>query len=1025
MNPPKKIFAAGCVAQLSEIPGLTKTLTVTEREKKSKEKKMVRKRILLILSISLVLLMAAGVSLAATINIDASKTVGINPLIYGNNMNTGSGNDTDVGTGWGAWDPNGLSAKDGKSVQDVVDFAQDAGITILRFPGGCIAHQYHWLYGIGPYANRPTINNGTHGWIDDTDNKYGTDEHMAFAEDAGAEVMITVDANEYWDVDAGTNGEWVPATSREAAAWVAYLNGEVGDTNVIGVDENGKDWYDVDHWATLRGDPNYANHPAPYNVTYWEVDNEVWDNYDSVTEYIVDFNDFYTEMKKVDPTIKVGAVIAGRYAWQQTLIESLGDKTDFIIYHSYKPLIPKNQNITDPVDDIFRAVLAAPTQVQDAYTFMRNIIEISPGSSARAQDIELLITEFNTALRNEDPNYQHSIGTALNVAEMLNYLMVPDNKIGAANIWEFTSNVFGQVKGLTAPDYIVRPNQYVFEMYNYYFGSELVNTAVTSDTYESIDFYGAKAVTKYTAATGDATLRIRLQRDPGTNISGDIWYDDLVIRASGSDDNLLTNADFEDSPEFTGWTHSTDPQGVTSSIDNTVSRSDSNSFKLSLTAGNDPDYDANMYQDVAISSGTSYEIEGYIKTQGIAPALMNLLTNPGFEDGTTGWTFNTVTGATTTIDTTVSHNGSNSVKVVFDGTDVNYYHTVQTIDNIDPDLVYMLEGYIKTDNLTTTGSGVTLELSDDTGNSASTTFLPKVKGDTGGWVYISTNMLNPADNATQLKVRLRRYGGDGTKGISGTARWDDLRVQALPKYYVPNIEVDVLDSLGGVNKTITLDGVLGTRDWLKRIPDRTQRGTPYLSAVASKDASGNLYLMVINKDNTNDITTQINISGYVPPADVPVWTLEGGSAFDANNEIVSNVVKVNSSSITGASANFSYTFPARSLTAIAFGLPVPAPEPIGLWKMDETSWNGTAGEVFDSSTAGLDNSGYAYNPNSTGPLPNTITDTERGQVGSFPGGDSVNGAGLVYIPGNSSQDITGDLTIAGWVNMDIAGNNHI
>ncbi|HDZ69234.1 MAG TPA: hypothetical protein ENH43_02310, partial [Phycisphaerales bacterium] len=104
---------------------------------------------------------------------------------------------------------------------------------------------------------------------------------------------------------------------------------------------------------------------------------------------------------------------------------------------------------------------------------------------------------------------------------------------------------------------------------------------------------------------------------------------------------------------------------------------------------------------------------------------------------------------------------------------------------------------------------------------------------------------------------------------------------------------------------------------------------------------------------------------------------------------------------------------------------VQPPEPIGLWDMNEASWNGTAGEVNDISTAGLDNSGYAYNPNSIGPLPNTTNDPERGQVGSFPGGDGTNGAGLVYIPSNSSQDISYDLTMAAWINIGTAGNNHI
>ena len=577
---------------------------------------MVKKRILSILLVSLVLLMTAGGGFAATINIDADKTVGINPLIYGNNMNVGSGDPTshgsNVSTGWGAWDPNGASAKDGKSVQEVVYFAQDAGITILRFPGGNLAKEYPWSECIGPYVNRSTST--FRGW-DVSDNKYGTDEHMAFSEDVGAEVMITVNA--------------VTGTAEEAAAWVAYLNGSPNDTRVVW------DGNTVGYWASLRGDPNYANHPAPYNVKYWEIDNEVWDDYDmDLAKYVNDCNEFYDAMKAVDPTIKIGAVLAGQFGWQNTIIESLGDKIDFVIYHSYNPGAGQNA-LSESVNDVFEAILAAPYMAQQMYTGIRNIIESSPGSKARAQDIELFITEYNTNLMNNetDPNYQYSLGSALQNAEMLNIFMVPDNKVGAANVWELKSYVFGQVEGLVSP-YTVRPNQYVYEMYTDYFSTDLVKTTVISDTNDTVDINGLNAysvITSYKTDTDDAKFRVRLQRRPGTNISGDIWYDDLMVRESSSDDNMLTNGDFEDGFN-SGWTHTTDPPGVTSSIDSTVSRSGTKSFKLSFADGNDPDY-YGMYQDVNVLPNTRYEIGGYLKTQGIDPEITNLVVNPGFEDG--------------------------------------------------------------------------------------------------------------------------------------------------------------------------------------------------------------------------------------------------------------------------------------------------------------------------------------------------------------------------------------------------------
>ncbi len=381
-----------------------------------------------ILLISIVLLIPPAESSAATINIDAGKTTGINPLIYGNNMEVSSD------TGNGAWDPTSY-----QSVPAVVDFAKDAGITILRFPGGNFAKEYHWLDGIGPYTNRPDSIYGGRGWNnwtdawDISDNKYGTDEHMAFSGDAGAKVMITVNINGHWLDTLKTN--WDVCTKEEAAAWVAYLNGDVGDTNDIG---DGIEWKTVGYWATLRGDPNYANHPAPYNIQYWEIGNEIY-NYHDPTSYSVVFKDFVAAMKQVDPDIKVGAVLDGRYAWFKSVIGLTGNEADFFIYHSYNPMSEDNDVSGYNIDNFFRAVLAVPSKAQSMYTTLRNIIEITPATAPRAQDIELLITEWNVALQGNANNeyYQYTLGGALQNAEMLNILMVADNKkIGRASCRE-------------------------------------------------------------------------------------------------------------------------------------------------------------------------------------------------------------------------------------------------------------------------------------------------------------------------------------------------------------------------------------------------------------------------------------------------------------------------------------------------------------------------------------------------------------------------------------------------------------
>ncbi|HEW79130.1 MAG TPA: hypothetical protein ENH34_04080 [Phycisphaerales bacterium] len=922
-----------------------------------------------ILLISIVLLIPPAESSAATINIDAGKTTGINPLIYGNNMEVSSD------TGNGAWDPTSY-----QSVPAVVDFAKDAGITILRFPGGNFAKEYHWLDGIGPYAARPTRTYG--GWAT-VNNKYGTDEHMAFSGDIGAEVMITVNA--------------VTGSPEEAAAWVAYLNGSPNDTNSIG-----GGWGTVGDWAGLRADPDYANHPNSFNVRYWEIDNEIWDDYD-VTEYIGVFEEFYTAMKAVDPDIKVGAVSKWNYDWPKTLIEGIGADVDFLILHYYMPFVRSYSQadvdaILADINESFKATLAVPTQIQYQYTRIRNMIESSPASASRAQDIELLITEYNTGfysdINDTVRDYQYSLGSALQNAESLNLLMNPDNKIGAANIWNFKSNVYGQVKGENP--YTVRPTHYVFTMYKDYFGPELVNTTVTSDTYDSSKVLNTWAITSYRTDADDAKFRIRLQRDAGTNIAGDVWYDDIVVRESSSDTNLLLNPGFESNDA--NWSHSADPTDVNSSVDSSSSRSGSKSFKLSFAGGSNPAYDG-MYQDVNIVPNTRYEISGYIKTQGITVDPVNLLLNPGFESNFTSWTSSSPTGATTSIDPAVSHSGTKSARVDFSGGyDVNYYHVRQT-RNVDPSLTYIVEGYIKTDNITS-NKGVRLGWEDDIGNNG---FTGQLTG-TNGWTYVAARV---KPGGSQITVRLRRLDGGGSEPISGTAWWDDIRIQPLPKTYSPNIEIDVINDNNTIDETLTLDGLLGTHDWVQK----KTNGTPYLSATASKDGN-NLYLMVVNKNLDSNVPATINISGFSLPPDTSALTLNGPS-IDATNES-GDLVKVTSSTISNASTSFEYTFPAHSLTAIGFGRtapPVPLeppPSPMAHWKMDELSWSG-AGAVVDSS-------GYGNNGTAAGDATTVAPGAPYGngpRAGTFDGnGDHVTVSDSASITFKNKQNFS----IAFWIN---------
>ena len=87
----------------------------------------------------------------------------------------------------------------------------------IRWPGGNVAQDYHWQWGIGPRDERPTWINLS--WKNEPEpGDFGTDEFIRFARNVGAEPSITV------------NVEGRGATAEEAAAWVEYCNGPATST---------------------------------------------------------------------------------------------------------------------------------------------------------------------------------------------------------------------------------------------------------------------------------------------------------------------------------------------------------------------------------------------------------------------------------------------------------------------------------------------------------------------------------------------------------------------------------------------------------------------------------------------------------------------------------------------------------------------------------------------------------------------------------------------------------------------------
>ena len=117
----------------------------------------------------------------------------------------------------------------------------------MRYPGGTIANRFRWQRAIGPREERGCQTHGSVGSGEPLESNFGPDEHARFAASVGAETTLVVN--------------FATGTPQEAADWVEYMNAPVG-TNPGGGTA----------WAAVRA---RNGRPAPYNVRWWEVGNEM------------------------------------------------------------------------------------------------------------------------------------------------------------------------------------------------------------------------------------------------------------------------------------------------------------------------------------------------------------------------------------------------------------------------------------------------------------------------------------------------------------------------------------------------------------------------------------------------------------------------------------------------------------------------------------------------------------------------------------------------------------------------------
>jgi alpha-L-arabinofuranosidase len=278
------------------------------------------------------------------------------------------------------------SAYDGNLLDPVVPgLIRDAGVRVMRYPGGSEADAYHWQ------TNSITPGQGGYAAPANTFDHFMTQ----VVQPAGAQAMMTVN---YGSNAAGTAG----GDPQEAAAWV-----------------------------------NYANNVQRYGVKYWEVGNEIYGNgyYGahwetdlhstapdsarsgdaslSPTAYGTNSLAFITAMKAKDPSIKVGVVLTapGNWpdedvlgnagtpaAWNDNVLAAACSQIDFVAVHWY-PQDPGNESDSNLLHSPQVGIAGRTQSIPAMVARLRAEIDAHCPSD-RAGQIQIMITETNSVSYN-------------------------------------------------------------------------------------------------------------------------------------------------------------------------------------------------------------------------------------------------------------------------------------------------------------------------------------------------------------------------------------------------------------------------------------------------------------------------------------------------------------------------------------------------------------------------------------------------------------------------------------------------
>ena len=408
--------------------------------------------------------------------------------------------------------------------KDVFDALKALQVPVLRWPGGCFADDYHWMDGIGPREQRPTLrNNNWGGTIED--NSFGTHEFLNLCELLGCEPYIS--------------GNVGSGTVKEMAQWVEYMTSD-GDTPMARLRrQNGRD--------------------KAWKVKYFGIGNEAWGCGGNMTPeyYSNEFRKFNTYLRDQGDN-HLFRIASGAsdydYNWTRVLMNRIGKRMQGISVHYYTVKDWKNKG---------KATAFSP---EEYYLTLEKCLDVEPvvarhcaimDSLDAEKKIALMVDEWGTWW-DEEPGtisghlyQQNSLRDAMVAALMLNVFHKYTDRVRMCNIAQVVnvlqSMILTDQKG--TGHMVLTPTYHVFEMYRPFQEATFLPITLKCDSIKTTEGKTMPLLSASAARTQQGNIVLALAN---TSLK-DAQTLDIALqgtKAKGVSGRVLTSADAKDYNSF-------------------------------------------------------------------------------------------------------------------------------------------------------------------------------------------------------------------------------------------------------------------------------------------------------------------------------------------------------------------------------------------------------------------------------------------------------------------------------------------